>query len=551
MQQYNDGNTGNNRMVYFEKGIIHTDLPLERDYCHDAMAYRLGQIGLLLKDIAQRYYDETLLLKAENARLSKRAKRPTLKPSVIAKEDKDYQQAKKKRTQRANPNKKAQPVTQTTILKPQHPVPPGSRFKGYKDFHVQEIEIKTHHICYRRERWKTPDGHEILGELPDKIKGYHFGPTLRQFILYQYFHNAVTQPLLLNQLREMGVSISSGQLSNLLTKNNAAFLDEKNALLKKGLSHSQYIQVDDTGARHRGKNGFCTQIGNHNFTFFKSSNNKSKQNFLSILQGNNIGYRLNQTAHDYLKRLKSFSNWDMFSVEYHSQGEVFFTSENEWLTYLHCQPYSKGSYKTLTEAAMIGYLSQDIFRENLLILSDEAKQFDINSNAACWVHAERKLTNVIPEGIEQTRFKERKLNQFWRLYKALKLERSSGDISSRRQYQFCIRFDNLCKPIPDFKQLNTELKHLDLMKPTILRCLDNHTVPLHNNLSESDIREFVKRRKISGCTKSEDGQEAVTTFLSLKKTCQRHNISFMDYLGDRLQYLNKLPYLTEYIINPP
>jgi len=417
-----------------------------------------------------------------------------------------------------------------------------------QNYHSQNYH---YHICYRRERWKTPSGDEILGELPDKIKGYHFGATLRQFILYQYFHNAVTQPLLLNQLREMGISISGGQLSNLLTKKNTAFLDEKNALLVKGLSYSDYIQVDDTGARHRGKNGFCTQIGNQSFTFFKGSTNKSKHNFLSILQGSNTGYRLNQTAYDYLKRLKSFSNWDLFSVEYHSQAEVFFTSENEWLTYLHCQPYSKGSYKILTEAAMIGYLSQDIFRENLMILSDEAKQFDINNNAACWVHAERKLTKLTPEGSEQTRFKERKLNQFWRLYKSLKAEMKKGEISHQRKYQFRVRFDNLCKALPNFKKLNAELAHIHSMKLTLLRGLENRVIPLHNNLSESDIREFVKRRKISGCTKSEDGQEAVTTYLSLKKTCQRHNISFMDYLDDRLQHLNKLPYLTEYITNPP
>jgi len=432
-----------------------------------------------------------------------------------------------------------------------HALPSGSRFKGYKDFHVQEIEIKTHHICYRRERWKTPGGEEVLGALPISIEGYHFGPKLRQFILYQYFHNAVTQPLLLNQLREMGISISSGQLSNLLTKKNEAFLEEKNALLTVGLSHSDYIQVDDTGARHRGKNGFCTQIGNQQFVFFKCSDNKSKNNFLSILQGEKSGYRLNQVAYDYLKRLKGFSNWDLFSVDYHRKDEVYFTNKNEWLTYLQCSSYSKGSYKTLTEAAMIGYLSQDIFRENLLILSDEAKQFYINNNAACWVHAERKLTKVVPVDDQQSELKERKLNQFWRLYGTLKVESKSGNISHRRKYQLRVRFENLCKEVVDFKALNTELAHLHVMKPSLLKCLESKPIPLHNNLSESDIREFVKRRKISGCTKSGDGQEAVTTFLSLKKTCQRHDIPFMDYLDDRLQNLNKLPYLTEYIINPP
>jgi Transposase IS66 family len=88
------------------------------------------------------------------------------------------------------------------------------------------------------------------------------------------------------------------------------------------------------------------------------------------------------------------------------------------------------------------------------------------------------------------------------------------------------------------------------MKATLLKCLDRPEVPLHNNQSESDIREYVKRRKISGCTKSEDGRDAVDTFLSLKKTCQRHDISFMAFLNDRLQNLNKIPELKNFIQKP-
>ncbi|MET1254207.1 IS66 family transposase [Aliikangiella maris] len=50
--------------------------------------------------------------------------------------------------------------------------------------------------------------------------------------------------------------------------------------------------------------------------------------------------------------------------------------------------------------------------------------------------------------------------------------------------------------------------NLYLMKTTLLKCLVNPSIPLHNNLSESDIREFVKRRKISGCTKSDNGRDS-------------------------------------------
>ena len=59
-------------------------------------------------------------------------------------------------------------------------------------------------------------------------------------------------------------------------------------------------------------------------------------------------------------------------------------------------------------------------------------------------------------------------------------------------------------------------------------------VTLHNNMSESDIREVVKKRNISAGTRSDLGRSSRDTFMSLKKTCRKLNISFWDYLIDRV-----------------
>src|ERR1700733_711192 len=41
--------------------------------------------------------------------------------------------------------------------------------------------------------------------------------------------------------------------------------------VSKSLTHSvAWITADDTGTRHAGQNGFCTQIGNDRFTWFAS-----------------------------------------------------------------------------------------------------------------------------------------------------------------------------------------------------------------------------------------------------------------------------------------
>jgi hypothetical protein len=45
-----------------------------------------------------------------------------------------------------------------------------------------------------------------------------------------------------------------------------------------------WIRVDDSGARRKASNGFCTQIGNAHFTVFATTPSKSRLNFLSMLR---------------------------------------------------------------------------------------------------------------------------------------------------------------------------------------------------------------------------------------------------------------------------
>jgi Transposase IS66 family len=91
------------------------------------------------------------------------------------------------------------------------------------------------------------------------------------------------------------------------------------------------------------------------------------------------------------------------------------------------------------------------------------------------------------------------------------------------------------------------LKEMREHKAELLRVLDRPEVPLHNNGMESDIRCYVKVRKISGGTRSEAGRRCRDTFASSKKTCRKLGISFWRYLRDRIRGLGQVPRLADLI----
>jgi hypothetical protein len=236
-------------------------------------------------------------LREENARLKGLNGRPRIKPSGM--ENASELKRPGGRGKHRRRGKIAPRVAiEDRVIKAQ--VPPGSRFKGYETFVVQDIVLNAAAIRYRRERWITPDGTMVLAPLPAGVNG-HFGPELRRYVLMQYHQGQVTVARLVAQLRGIGVAISKRQVMRLLIAGQDGLLAENRDVLRAGLQTAAWVSVDDTGARHAAKNGFCTQIGNDDFAWFGTRTSKSRLNFLDLLRAGHTDYVINQAALDYMR----------------------------------------------------------------------------------------------------------------------------------------------------------------------------------------------------------------------------------------------------------
>jgi len=412
---------------------------------------------------------------------------------------------------------------------------------GYEDYTIQDLLIQPHNTRYRLARYRTPEGESLIGVLPEELQGSHFGTALKGYILYQYYHQRVTQPLIGQQLREWGIDISSGQISRILTEDKERFHAEKDALLTAGINHSHYIQVDDTGSRHDGKNGYCTHIGNDAFAWFSSTRSKSRINFLELLRGVAVDYTINPAALDYM-RTEGLPQRPLAAIG-RSVGATF-SDAGAWEKHLQQIKIAKKRHlRIATEGALLGTLIAGGFPPDLVIISDDAGQFNVLLHALCWVHAERVFQRILPLNDTHTKELSWVHSQIWEIYSDLKRYKRDQDPVLKEAIN--AHFDEMCTTRTSFATLNQALKRLARNKKELLLVLERPDIPLHNNLSEGDIREYVIKRKISGSTRSENGRRCRDTFVSLKKTCKKQDISFWRFLSDRLSQQNLMPYLPD------
>ncbi len=485
-------------------------------------------------------------LKDEIAWLKGLKPKPNIKPSRLEDPSRNGETDKKPNGKRAGSAKRSKTaeleIHETRVVKADN-VPTESIFKGYQDYTVQDIIIRAHNTLFRLETWVTPEGERITAKLPDGVAVAHLGTTLVSYILYQYYQAHVTQPLILEHLWEVKVDISAGQVSRLITEGKERFHAEKAEILRVGLEVSQYVNVDDTGARHNGKNGYCTHIGNELFAWFESTNSKSRVNFLELLRSANFDYVLNEDALAYMKAQKlSGTLLGLLSAN----EKRSFEGKAEWEAALLALGFTDERHiRIATEGALLGSVLEHGINPRLVILSDDAGQFNILLHALCWIHAERTINKLVPFNDEQREALEKARTHIWNYYDELKAYKETP--SNEKKVELEARFDEIFSSKTCYATLNQALKRLHRNKSELLLVLEFPDIPLHNNLSEGDIREYVKKRKISGSTRSTNGRRCRDTFASLKKTCRKLGVSFWEYLKDRVSGENKIPELGELI----
>jgi Transposase IS66 family len=471
-------------------------------------------------------------LREEIARLKGLKGRPQIKPNKPSGMDRGTAGRPRDKRPGASGRGKVNPRVKVEDQIIRADVPAGSSFKGYEDFVVQDVVLQPRTIRYRRERWLTPDQRTVVAPLPAGVRR-HFGPELRRLLLMLYHQGQMTVPRLVQWLREIGISISKRQVVRLLLEDQEEFHGEARDVLCAGLQTASWVSVDDTGARHKARNEFCTQIGNDDFTWFGTTPSKSRLNFLELLRAGHTDYVINDAALSYM-RDRDLSGPVITRLA--ASPNKRFADPELWQAHLERLDITElkvtpDPVRVATEGAVWGSVQSHGFRRDMVILSDDAGQFAVGEHALCWIHAERLVHKLDTFTDDQRTAQQQVRSLIWQFYADLKDYRRTP--SPLRRASLTERFDYIFCRRTGFVTLDRLLQRLHANKAELLAVLEHPDIPLHTNGSENDIRSQVIRRKISGGTRSDLGRDCRDAFLGLAKTCAKLGISFWNFLGSR------------------
>ena len=229
------------------------------------------------------------------------------------------------------------------------------------------------------------------------------------------------------------------------------------------------------------------------------------------------------------------------------QGPQRFDDGAAWSAHLQALGiHREHSVRSATEGALIGSLVHHGFPPQLVILSDDAGQFNVWQHALCWIHAERVFRRILPLNEHNAQALEAVQTELWSLYADLKDYRQTPTAEAKEaitaHFQHAVPDQN---HVPD-PQSSAQASGAEIRR-NCCWCWNDRTfhctITAVNGIFAS-MSSNEKSRAVPGPKK---GRRCRDTFASLKKTCQKQKLSFWNYLMDRLTLTHAIPALHDLV----
>ena len=485
-------------------------------------------------------------LREEIARLTGEQGQPPIRPRPPQQHSTEQERPREEPRRQRAPDERVLLVQREEVLRlDRAALPAGVEHAGYKDFVVQEVQVRAEVVCYRREAYRDPQtGRRWAAPLPAGITD-HYGPQVTALALHLYYAGGMSEPRVLELLTSLGLRVSAGTRSAWLVQDVAALHAEAAAVYRAGLASAPFQQSDDTLTRVNGEPHHC-QVGcTPCYTSYHTTPAKDRLTIIDALRSGQEGtYLLDDAALDWLAQVGSSATL-RGEVAAHLPRDTLLghaalrTLLDERLPWLGPQQRSR-VYEALAIAA---YQRQTTLPVVRLLVCDEAGRFIAVTlgRALCWVHDARHYKKLVPVGWEYRALLSAFMAMYRAFYAALPAYRTQP--SPQEADRLRAWFVALFSTVSGYGALDERIAKTLAHQEQLLAVLGHPELPLHNNRSELGARRRVRKRDGSFGPRAPAGAQAWDSLHTLAATAQQHGVNFLHYLQDWLSGACHLPSL--------
>lgn len=507
-----------------------------------------------LQEENQKLKDEINRLKGEQGKPKINNKKNKEVDNNISSEEERKKVNKKKKKKKKR--KKNLATTRKEYCKVDKDIlPQDAEFKDYVGHNVQDIKFEVDNILFLREKYYSQSTRETyLGELPSGYEGA-YGPGLKTLILTLKNACNMSEPNILKLLKNIGIQISLGTISNILIKQKEEFHKEKSEIVREGIESTDYQQTDHSYTKVKGENYYTQILCNPFYTAFFTAASKTRLAVLEILLtgeengGKNLRYKLNEDTISILEKLSASKKKLKQLSNILSETEFSRESIENYLDINNPNLKSKIKYQIITSCAIAFYHSQENNYYPIIttLVCDDAAEFKLITKnlSLCWVHEGRhykKLSPIFPINIKKV---DDFITKYWQFYK--KLLDYKARPSPEAAKELSEEFDVLFSIKTGYDCLDERISKTFKKKIRMLLVLKYPHLPLHNNASELGARVVARKRDVSLHTITDEGTKANDTFLTIVETCRKLEVNCYDYIYDRITRAFKMKSLADLI----
>ena len=257
---------------------------------------------------------ENQLLKDENNRLKGEQGKPDIKAKKKRNKNQNYSSEKERKiahpTSKSRKNQNIKIDREEILDCDEDQLPKDVIFKGYEEVIVQDIKLVTDNIKFRKKKYYSPSTKKTyLSKLPPGYEG-QFGPGIKSLVISLYYGGNMTQSKVSEFLSNIGISISTGQISNILIKNQNNFDQEQTEVYCAGFASTPWQHFDQTGARVGGENFTTNVICNPLYSIYLTTEKKDRLNVIKCLvSSSSLNFILNQESRKLLDGFGLPTKW--------------------------------------------------------------------------------------------------------------------------------------------------------------------------------------------------------------------------------------------------